>query len=44
VVTDILVLDQFGEIPALGKLAAQIVGAVVVVTVGRYWAAKKASR
>ena len=44
VVTDILVLDQFGEIPALGKLAAQIVGAVVVVTVGRYWAGKKASR
>jgi len=43
VVTDILVLDQFGETPALGKLMAQIVGAVVVVTVGRYWAGRKAN-
>jgi len=42
VVSDILVLDQFGEIPALGKLMAQITGALVVVIIGRYWAGRKA--
>lgn len=44
VVTDILVLDQFGEVSSLAKLVAQIVGAVAVITIGRYWAGKKPSR
>lgn len=44
VVTDILVLDQFGEIPALVKLTAQVIGAVLVIVLGRYWAANRVSR
>ena len=41
VVTDILVLDQFGEIPALVKLAVQAIGAIAVIVVGRSWATKR---
>lgn len=41
VVTDILVLNQFGEVSYLAKLVAQTVGAVAVITIGRYWAGKK---
>ncbi len=43
-VTDILVLNQFGEVSSLAKLVAQIIGVVVVITIGRYWAGKKLSR
>jgi YjbE family integral membrane protein len=41
VVTDILVLDQFGEVSSLAKLVAHIVGAGAVITIGRYWVGKK---
>ena len=44
VVTDTLVLDQFGEISYLAKLTVQTVSAVGVIIVGRYWAASKANR
>ncbi|MCD8494449.1 MAG: TerC family protein [Burkholderiaceae bacterium] len=40
IATDILVLDQFGEISSLAKLTAQIVGSVAVITAGRYWAGR----
>lgn len=36
VVTDKVVLDQFGEISTLAKLTIQAMGAVVVVIIGRY--------
>lgn len=44
IVTDILVLDQFGELSSLAKLAAQGAGAVAVITIGRYWAGRANAR
>jgi len=41
VITDTFVVDQFGEIPQLATLATQAIGAVLVVTVGRYWAGRQ---
>jgi YjbE family integral membrane protein len=43
IATDILVLDQFGEIPTLAKLGVQVISAVTVMAVGRIWAARKTS-
>lgn len=40
-VTDILVIRQFGEQPGMVKLAAEIVGALLVVILGRYLASRK---
>lgn len=40
IVTDSLVLNQFGEIASLAKLVVQAVSAVVVVVIGRYWAVR----
>ncbi|UOD51661.1 TerC family protein [Orrella daihaiensis] len=42
IVTDNLVLNQFGELSSLAKLLAQIVGAMAAIIIGRYWAGRKA--
>ncbi len=42
-VTDVFVVDQVGQISGTVKLAAEVVGAVVVVLIGKWFAARKAS-
>lgn len=43
-VTDVVVVDQFGQIPGGVKLAFEVAGAAVVILVGRYFAARAAAR
>ena len=40
-ITDVLVLDQFGPVSTLVKLTAQVMGAVLVILLARYWAARR---
>ena len=40
-ITDVLVLNQFGPVSTLVKLTAQVMGAVLVILLARYWAAKR---
>jgi YjbE family integral membrane protein len=42
-VTDVFVVNQFGEQPQMVKIGAEICGALLVVLVGRWLAARKAS-
>lgn len=44
IVTDVLVVDQFGEVSTVVKLTAEVVGALLVVGMGRYWAGRVAQR
>lgn len=44
IVTDVLVVDQFGEVSTIVKLVAEVIGVLLVVGVGRYWAGRVAQR
>lgn len=44
IVTDVLVVNQFGEVSTVAKLTAEVLGAVLVVGLGRYWAGRVAQR
>lgn len=43
IVTDVFVVDQFGEQPQTVKISAEIIGAVLVVLLGRWLASRKAA-
>ncbi len=43
VVTDIFVTNQFGELPGSAKLAAEVVGAALVIVIGKWIASRKGS-
>jgi len=43
-VTDVVVLNQFGEVPTGTKLAAELVGALLVMGLGRYLAGRAAQK
>ena len=40
-ITDVVVVNQFGEQPTAVKIAAEIIGALVVVGLGRWLASRK---
>jgi YjbE family integral membrane protein len=44
IVTDVVVLNQFGEVPTGTKLAAELVGALLVMGLGRYLAGRAAQK
>lgn len=44
IVSDVFVKNQFGEVSSTVKLLSEIIGAVVVVGLGRYWAGRVAQR
>jgi len=41
VVTDVFVVNQFGEIPGTIKLAAEVIGALLVIGIGKWVASRK---
>lgn len=44
IATDVVVVNQFGELPGTAKLGAEIVGALLVMGLGRYLAGRAAQR
>src|SRR3546814_7384812 len=40
-ITDVVIVNQFGEQPTMVKIAAEVIGALLVILVGRWLATRK---
>ncbi|MDQ8033322.1 MAG: TerC family protein [Bordetella sp.] len=43
-VTDVVITNRFGEVPGVVKIGAEVLGALLVVGLGRFFAARKLAR